>query len=321
MVKTDPGIDLYRFDLYSYFYGLVRQIERGKVSTYGALARALGDIAASRACGFMLSINPDPENTPCYRVVKSDSSVWKFTHLLGVNEKIRRLNADGISIKDGKVQNFESLCFNDFKTDFPLNAMRQQQIRIGELVDLRDHGLQENVGAIDVSYDDYNGYGSFVYSEDGRIEIRNCILPVRFPYIPGYLAFREYRFIEELCRGFRGTMLVDGNGYLHPRRVGLASLAGVLLGVQTIGVAKSLMFGNVRDGWVYSGKERIGYMVNKNTIVSAGHMTGLEQSVKFVKSLNNGSYPQMLRIAHDSTVKLRTGNTHSIGSVRENMAL
>ena len=77
MVKTDPGIDLYRFDLYSYFYGLVRQIERGKVSTYGALARALGDIAASRACGFMLSINPDPENTPCYRVVKSASNGLK----------------------------------------------------------------------------------------------------------------------------------------------------------------------------------------------------------------------------------------------------
>ena len=309
MVKADSGIDLYRFDLYSYFYGLVRQIERGRVSTYGALARALGDIVAARACGFMLSINPDPENTPCYRVVKSDSSVWKFTHILGVNEKIRRLNADGISIKDGKVQNFESLCFKDFKTDFPLNAMRQEQYRIGDLVDLGDHDFQENVGAVDVSYDDYYGYGSFVYSDGTSIEVRNCILPVRFPYIPGYLAFREYRFIEELCRGFRGTLLVDGNGYLHPRRVGLASLAGVLLGVQTIGVAKSLMFGNVRDNWVYSGEERIGCMVNKNTIVSPGHMTGLEQSAKFVKSLNEGRYPHLLKIAHDSTVKLRRENS------------
>ena len=317
MDRTDPRRDLYRFDLYSYFYGLVRQIERGRVSTYGALARALGDIAASRACGYMLSINPDPQNTPCYRVVKSDSSVWKFTHMLGISEKIRRLTNDGISVIDGRVENFDSLCFSNFEADYPLNSMRQEQTRIVNLVDLNDRDFSDNVGAIDVSYDDYNGYGSFIYTDGGKTHIRNCILPVRFPYIPGYLAFREYRFIEELCKGFSGTLLIDGNGYLHPRRVGLASLAGVLLGIQTIGVAKSLMFGMVQDGWIYSGEERIGYMMNKNTIVSAGHMTELESAVKFVKSLNGGRYPNLLKIAHDSTVKLRTENTSPIFEGKE----
>ena len=67
-----PFVD---FDLYSDFYALVRQIPKGMVTTYGNLARALGDVVAARACGYMLSINPDPIGTPCYKVVKAGGEV------------------------------------------------------------------------------------------------------------------------------------------------------------------------------------------------------------------------------------------------------
>ena len=304
--------DLYRFDLYSYFYGLVSQIPRGTVSTYGSLARALGDVSASRACGYMLSINSDPENIPCYRVVKSDSSVWKFTHVLGINEKIRRLAADGIRTKDGKVENFEDVLFQDFDTFYPLAAMRRKQSRIADLVDLDKHDFNGEIGAVDVSYDDYFGYGSFVYTSGEEYHTSNVVLPVRFPYIPGYLANREFRFIETLCKGFKGTLLVDGNGYLHPLRAGLASMAGVLLDVQTIGVAKSIMFGNVRDNWIFSHEDRIGYIMNKSTVISAGHRTDLDSAVEFIRSLNNGGYPQILKMAHNATVLLRKESAVSV---------
>lgn len=42
-------------NLFEYTYDLVRQIPQGKISTYGAVARALGDIVASRAVGRMMN--------------------------------------------------------------------------------------------------------------------------------------------------------------------------------------------------------------------------------------------------------------------------
>ena len=55
-------------NLYEKTYELVKQIPKGKVSTYGAVAKALGDLIAARAVGRMLNENPYKE-VPCYRVI------------------------------------------------------------------------------------------------------------------------------------------------------------------------------------------------------------------------------------------------------------
>jgi len=68
------------------------------------------------------------------------------------------------------------------------------------------------------------------------------------PYIPGYLAFREVAFLVTLLDELRASVphllpdvvLVDGNGFLHPNRFGLACHLGVLTAIPTIGVGKSL---------------------------------------------------------------------------------
>ena len=302
MTETEDTLDM---DLYSYFYGLVRQIPRGMVSTYGDLARALGDIAASRACGYMLSINPDPEGTPCYKVVRSDGTVGKYTHILGEVEKIRRLERDGVPVEGDSVNNFEQIRFKDFETDFPLNSLRSEQERVASMVDLNDDFVASRVAAVDVSYDDEYGYGAMAIDDGGNIEIRESVQEVRFPYIPGYLAFREFKFIKELAGNFDGVLLMDGNGLLHPRKIGLASYAGVMLNIPTIGVAKSLLLGTVSDNWVHMGEEKVAYVINKNTIVSPGHKVSLGSSVDLVKKLGHGKYPDILKIAHNNTVRLR----------------
>jgi deoxyribonuclease V len=302
MDEIESQLDM---DLYSYFYGLVRQIPRGMISTYGDLARALGDIAASRACGYMLSINPDPEGTPCYKVVRSDGTVGKYTHILGEIEKIRRLERDGISVEDHSIKNFEEVRFRDFQTDFPLNALRNDQEQISGMVSLTDDFDSTMVAAVDVSYDDEYGYAAMVTDTGSGVDIRESVQKVRFPYIPGYLAFREFKFIKDLAGNFDGILLVDGNGLLHPRKIGLASYAGVKLDIPTIGVAKSLLLGTVRDNFVYMGDEKVAYMINKKTIVSPGHRISLDSSVELVKSLGRGRYPEILKIAHNSTVRLR----------------
>lgn len=101
-----------------YTYYLVRQIPAGKVSTYGAVAKALGNKGYARAVGKYMNKNPDADTMPCFKIVKSDGSLGGFG--LGINDKIRRLKKDGILVKNGKIVDFEKVFFNDFKTDCPL---------------------------------------------------------------------------------------------------------------------------------------------------------------------------------------------------------
>ena len=106
-------------NLIEYTYTLVRQIPPGRVSTYGAVAKALGNKGHARAVGKWMNKNPDANTMPCFKIVSSDGTLGGFG--LGVNDKIRRLNEDGISVKNGKIVNFEKVFFDEFKTSYPLN--------------------------------------------------------------------------------------------------------------------------------------------------------------------------------------------------------
>jgi O-6-methylguanine DNA methyltransferase len=101
-----------------YSYYLVRQIPAGRVSTYGAVAKALGNKSYARAVGKYMNKNPDADTMPCFKIVKSNGSLGGFG--LGIDDKIRRLNNDGIMVKNGRIVDFQKLFFDDFKTDYPI---------------------------------------------------------------------------------------------------------------------------------------------------------------------------------------------------------
>ena len=291
-------------NLYEYFYNLVRQIPEGCITTYGELARALGDIRAARAVGYMLSINSDPDGIPCYRVVHTDRRIGKYA--LGVNQKEKRLRNDGIVISNGIVENFNDHFFSDFSTDFPLIKLQKEQERIAKLASFDGSQASENVAAIDVSYDGRDGYGAITIYQDGDYTTKTLYLQVDFPYIPGYLAYHETPFIEQLSHGFDGTLLIDANGLLHPRKCGLATFAGVIMGRQTIGVAKSLLMGKPDNkGYIIYNGEKLGYMINKHCIVSPGNMIGMESSIRKIKLLGDNKYPTILKKVHNETVDFR----------------
>lgn len=85
---------------------LVKRIPRGKVTTYGELARELtGSARAARAVGQAVAKNPRPISVPCHRVVRSNGDVGGYS--LGVAQKIKLLREEGVEIKGGKVLNFE----------------------------------------------------------------------------------------------------------------------------------------------------------------------------------------------------------------------
>ncbi|MCR4302064.1 MAG: endonuclease V [Sulfuricaulis sp.] len=81
----------------------------------------------------------------------------------------------------------------------------------------------------------------------------------RFPYVPGYLSFREIPAVLAAMKKLRrrpDLLLCDGQGLAHPRRFGLACHLGLLLDIPSIGVAKSRLTGtngevpDTKGAWV-----------------------------------------------------------------------
>ncbi len=89
---------------------LLRQIPKGKVTTYKAIAEALGT-KAYRAVGSAMRCNREPDKYPCFKVVKSDGSVGEYSAAGGVAGKIKRLKKEGIAVKKGKVVDFSSMVY------------------------------------------------------------------------------------------------------------------------------------------------------------------------------------------------------------------
>ena len=84
-------------------YELLREIPRGKVITYGELARLLGNKAWARAVGNALHDNPCGDKYPCYKVVNSRGELSRAYAFGGLDEQKCRLEKDGIIVENGKV--------------------------------------------------------------------------------------------------------------------------------------------------------------------------------------------------------------------------
>jgi methylated-DNA-[protein]-cysteine S-methyltransferase len=88
-------------------YELLLKIPAGKVSTYGDLAKALGNPLASREIGRILGRNPNPVKVPCHRVVMSDGKVGGYAY--GGDRKRELLEKEGISFDNGIVSDFKKV--------------------------------------------------------------------------------------------------------------------------------------------------------------------------------------------------------------------
>lgn len=122
--------------------------------------------------------------------------------------------------------------------------------------------------------------------------------PTTFPYVPGFLSFREVPAVLEALEKLSITpdlILCDGQGIAHPRKFGIACHLGVLTNIPTIGVAKSLFVGKhselseQRPAWqplIYRG-ETIGAVLRTRTgvkpvYVSSGHCVSLTTAIDYV---------------------------------------
>jgi methylated-DNA-[protein]-cysteine S-methyltransferase len=105
--KATPKIGANKPIRNSDVYDLLLKIPPGKVSTYGDLARALGNPSASRAIGRILGENPNPIKVPCHRVVMSNGRVGGYAY--GAAKKRQLLENEGVSFTNGIVQNFNNV--------------------------------------------------------------------------------------------------------------------------------------------------------------------------------------------------------------------
>ncbi len=85
----------------------VRQIPRGRVTTYGEIARHLGT-GAVRAVGSAVAKNPHAPAVPCHRVVRSDGMAGQYSGGQGMATKIALLREEGIEVHNGRIVAFES---------------------------------------------------------------------------------------------------------------------------------------------------------------------------------------------------------------------
>jgi O-6-methylguanine DNA methyltransferase len=82
-------------------FRFLRKVPKGRVTTYKALAGKAG--TSPRAVGQIMKRNRRPDVYPCYKVVRSDGRLGGFTHPRGVREKVRRLERDGIKVRNGRI--------------------------------------------------------------------------------------------------------------------------------------------------------------------------------------------------------------------------
>ncbi|MBD2447839.1 deoxyribonuclease V [Nostoc sp. FACHB-152] len=138
--------------------------------------------------------------------------------------------------------------------------------------------------------------------------------PTSFPYIPGFLSFREIPAVLDALEKIQTApdiILCDGQGIAHPRRLGIASHLGVILDMPTIGVAKSLLIGKhqelaeTRGSWqplIHKG-ETIGAVLRtrlgvKPLYISSGHKVSLPTAIDYVlRCTPKYRLPETTRIA------------------------
>ncbi len=90
-------------------YKKLLQVPKGKITTYGELAKAVGLKNGQRVIGRIMNKNPYPVIVPCHRVVNSNGKIGGYAY--GQDVKTNMLSKEGIKIQNGKILDFEKIIF------------------------------------------------------------------------------------------------------------------------------------------------------------------------------------------------------------------
>ncbi len=204
------------------------------------------------------------------------------------------------------------------------NELRHQIVQINRFDEIR------TVAGVDIGIRNEIATASVVVLNLPDLQVVDGVVaqrPIDFPYIPGYLSFRE---IPPLLVAFArlqtkpDLVIVDGQGIAHPRGFGLASHLGLILDRPTIGCAKSRLCGQYTEpdpekgAWsdlIYN-HDVIGIALRTRTnvsvvYVSVGHLISLQTAREItLKCCPKYRLPETTRLAHQAaTGKIPEGVT------------
>jgi deoxyribonuclease V len=176
------------------------------------------------------------------------------------------------------------------------------------------------VAGVDASYSqvDQKIYGAVAVlslPDLTLVETAGLSGPVPFPYVPGLLTFREAPILVAALQQLRQPphlILVDGQGIAHPRGLGLASHLGLLVGIPTLGCAKSRLWGEFGELHLEKGSvspltwqgRQLGWVLRSRRncrplFISPGHLVTLAESLALTRQcLGKYRLPLPLREAH-----------------------
>jgi deoxyribonuclease V len=186
-------------------------------------------------------------------------------------------------------------------------------------------GRVRHVAGADVSTQDGVAYATVAVLDFpglSVVEVRGFEAPLRFPYIPGLLAFREVPAVIGALRAVEtpvDALICDAQGRAHPRRMGLACHVGLFVDGPTVGCAKSRLVGGFREPGEEKGSvsdlvhagEVVGRVVRTRrrvspVFVSVGNRIDLDSAVELVLACcSRYRLPEPTRQAHNAANRLR----------------
>jgi deoxyribonuclease V len=216
---------------------------------------------------------------------------------------------------------------NDWNVSVPDAIAIQQELR-SRVVPHPPAGFAPRlVGGADISIEKFStrGFAGIVVVDRETMETvdrATAVVEIEFPYVPGLLSFRELPAVQRAWDALAtkpDVLIFDGVGYAHPRRFGLACHGGVMLGIPSIGCAKSILVG--RHGPLPPERGATSDLIDRGEVVgtalrlretvspvyvSIGHLIDLPTAVSVVQSMGTGfREPETTRRAHRLVNDLR----------------
>ena len=199
-----------------------------------------------------------------------------------------------------------------------IRELKAEQIKLAKKVLLKDDfSGPKIIAGLDHSYSEEDIISCIVLWDIKTEKIVEKIIHKEkdpMPHMHGFLSYREAPSGVAAFQKLKNKpdlMMINGNGILHPRKMGVASHIGILLDIPTIGIAKNLLCGEQRDDAVYLQGEPVGRAVvtkekTKPIYISPGHKVSLKSAIEITKKCFRGhKMPEPLHLAHKFSVKLK----------------